>query len=189
MAVLASSVPVALLVAALTFAQTAPEAFDVVATVTPKAGAATGAVTAPMLIQLDRWTPEHDRTAMTDALKYRGYPGFLNALREAPAVGSLEVAGEKFVIRWARSVPSDTGRTITLVTDTPVFFVGGGRKNAKPTAGYEVAVVQLVLDKSGRGTGTMAAAARVKPGGETGVRIDNYAETPLTLTATARAAR
>jgi len=33
----------------------------------------------------------------------------------------------------------------------------------------------------------MAAAARVKPGGETGVRIDNYAETPLQLTASVRA--
>jgi hypothetical protein len=50
-----------------------------------------------------------------------------------------------------------------------------------------VAVLQLTLDTAGRGTGTMAAAARVKSGGDTGVRIDNYAEVPLTLTAVARA--
>ena len=49
--------------------------------------------------------------------------------------------------------------------------------------------MQLKMDGNGRGTGTMAAAARVKPGGDTGVQIDNYAETPLTLTATARAVR
>ena len=30
----------------------------------------------------------------------------------------------------------------------------------------------------------MAAAARVKPGGEAGVRIDNYAEEPLALKVT-----
>jgi len=45
----------------------------------------------------------------------------------------------------------------------------------------------LKLDKGGKGDGTMAAAARVKPGGETGVRIDDYAEKPVTLTATVRA--
>jgi hypothetical protein len=35
----------------------------------------------------------------------------------------------------------------------------------------------------------MAAAARVKPGGETGVRIDDYAETPVKLAATVRGAK
>jgi hypothetical protein len=162
-----------------------PESFDVTASVTPKAGAA-GAVTIPMIVQLDRYTAEYELTKMTDALKYGGYPGFLNALRVAPVVGSIDAAGEAFKIRWARSVPSATGRTVSIVTDTPVFFIGAGRKDAKPTAGYEVAVMQLVLDKNGKGTGTMAAAARVKPGGETGVRIDSYAETPVKLTAAPR---
>jgi hypothetical protein len=186
--VLASSLPAALLAAALAAVpQTppAPEAFDIVASVAAKTGAA-GAVTIPMIVQIDRYTPEHELTKMTDGLKYNGYPGFLKALREAPAVGSIEAAGEKFQIRWVRSVPSATGRTISIVTDTPVFFVGAGKKGAKSTAGYECAVMQLMLDKAGKGTGTMAAAARVKPGGETGVRIDNYAETPMKLTATPR---
>jgi len=93
------------------------------------------------------------------------------------------------VIRWARQVDAAAGRTISIVTDTPVYFVGGGRRGAKPTAGYEVAVALLTLDKSGHGTGTMAAAARVKPGGETGVRIDDYAETPVKLAATVRGAK
>jgi hypothetical protein len=184
--VLSTSLPIAALALVLAAPQAGPEAFDIVATATAKTGAA-GAVTVPMILKIDRYTPEHERTKMTEGLKYRGYPGFLNALREAPAVGSLEAAGQTFVVRWAHWVPSATGRTISIVTDTPVFFVGGGRRGAKSTAGYEVAVLQLVLDKDGKGQGTMAAAARVKPGGETGVRIDNYAETPLKLTATMRA--
>ena len=162
------------------------EVFDIVATVTPT-GSAAGGITVPMVITIDRYTPERARGTMTDALKYRGYPGFLEALRAAPRAGSLEAAGQTFVIRWARQVDAASGRTISIVTDTPVYFVGSGRRGAKPTAGYEVAVAQLTLDKSGRGDGTMAAAARVKPGGETGVRIDNYAETPLSLKAVVRA--
>ena len=73
-----------------------------------------------------------------------------------------------------------------VVTDKAVFFVGGGRANAKPRTGYESALIQLVVDAAGAGSGTMAAAARVKPGGETGVRIDNYAEEPLALTKVTR---
>ena len=73
-----------------------------------------------------------------------------------------------------------------VVTDKAVFFVGGGRANAKPRTGYESALIQLVVDAAGAGSGSMAAAARVKPGGETGVRIDNYAEEPLALTKVTR---
>jgi hypothetical protein len=124
---------------------------------------------------------------MTDALKYSGYPGFLNALREAPIAGSLTIGDQNWDIRWARQLPSGEGRVISIVTDKPVAFVGGGRTDAKPKAGFEVAVAQFTLDRSGHGAGTMAAAARVKPGGETGVRIDDYAEKPVKLTAAVRA--
>jgi hypothetical protein len=110
----------------------------------------------------------------------------VQALREAPKVGTLSMGDQTFAIRWARQVPAGAGRDISIVTDKPVHFIGGGRPGAKSTAGYEVAVVQLTVDASGHGTGTMAAAARVKPRGTTGVQIDDYAETPVKLTAVAR---
>lgn len=163
-----------------------PETFAVTATVTAT-GAAAGSVTVPITIRIDRYTPEFARVAMTDALRYQGgYPGFLRALREAPIAGSLELADQKFTIRWAHQEPTEGGRRISIVTDKPVHFIGSGKANAKPTAGYEVAVVQLTIDKSGKGEGTMAAAARVKPRGTTAVQIDDYAETPVKLTAVVR---
>ena len=190
MSVLSSSLSLVVLALVFSAPQTAgPETFDVVGKLTPKGASAAGAITVPMILQVDRYSPEFERTRMTDGLTHGGYPGFLTALRGVSAVGSLEVAGEKFVIRWAREVPTATGRTLSFVTDTPVFFVGVGRRGAKPTAGYEVAVIQLTVDKAGKGTGTMAAAARVKPGGETGVRIDRYEDQPVALTATLRPAR
>ena len=186
-----SGVPAVLVLALLASPQAGPETFDVIAKAMPKAGAtdASGAITVPITIQIDRYTPEHARTTMTDGLKYNGYPGFLRALRDAPPAGTLTVAGQEFKIRWARQVPNEKGRTISLVTDKPVFFIGMQRKDAPPTAGYEVAVVQLVFDSAGKGTGTMAAAARVKRDGETGVKLDTYADNPLTLTATVRSGR
>ena len=54
--------------------------------------------------------------------------------------------------------------------------------NAPPRAGFEVAVLQLQVDATGRGKGTMAGAARVRPDGEGGVVLDDYADEPIALT-------
>ena len=118
---------------------------------------------------------------MEEALRTGGYPGFLTALRKAPVVGYVEAGAKKFTVRWARVVPDGDGRTISIVTDGPIYFVGGGNPDAKSRAGYDLAVLQLKMDAAGIGEGTMAAAARVKPGGETGVIIDQYADQPIKL--------
>jgi len=163
---------------------TAPETI----TANAQATGSTGAVATRITIQIDRYSPEADRNAVADALKHGGYPGFVAALRKAPVVGTVTVAGQTFDIRWAREQPAGTGRSIVLITDKPVYFVGGGSTTAKPRQGYEVAVLQFRLDDSGLGfDGTMAAAARVKPGGPTGVQIDDYAEKPIELQSVTRA--
>jgi hypothetical protein len=84
-------------------------------------------------------------------------------------------------VRWTRQQPTEKGRTISVVTDAPLFFVGGGNVDAKPREGFEVAVILLNVDSIGLGTGSLAPAARVKPGGPTGVQIDDYAEAPVKL--------
>ena len=136
---------------------------------------------APITIQVDAYTKDADRKVMEEALRAGGYPGFLTALRKAPIVGSVMAGDQKFTVRWAKQVPDGTGRIISIVTDQPIFFVGGGKVGAKPREGFELAVLQLKMDDAGTGEGTMAAAARVKPGGETGVRIDQYADQPIKL--------
>jgi len=153
---------------------TAPETFSATAQI------ASGAA-APIQIHLDRYSPDFDRTRVETALKTGGYLQFVPALRNAPEVGYVELGGQKTLIRWARDVRAEKIRTIVVVTERPVFFIGGGLANPKSRAGYEVAVIQLQVDDSGRGTGTMAAAARVKPGGPTGVQIDDYADERATL--------
>jgi len=156
----------------------APETFSANATVV-KSGAA--AASATIQVHIERYTPDADRTAVETALKTGGYPGFLTALRKAPDVGYVQHGTEKTAIRWARQTDVDKGRRIVVVTDKPIFFVGGGAANAKPRAGYEVAVIEMNVDDVGLGSGRLAAAARVKPGGEAGVQIDDYAEEPVKL--------
>ena len=158
----------------------APEVFSA----TTQIKTASGPITATIQIHVKRYTPDFDRTALEDALQHGGYASFVTALRRAPEVGLVAAGDGQFTIRLAREHKTDKGRTIVVVTDKPVFFVGGARPGAKPRTGYETALIQLQVDNGGVGTGMMAPAARVKPGGETGVRIDNYADEPLALKVT-----
>ena len=81
-------------------------------------------------------------------------------------------------MRWATETPIKNGRTIVVVTDSPVFFIGGGDLDAKPREGYDVGVLRFNFDDAGVGDGTMAPAARVKPGGPTGVDVEDYGQLP-----------
>jgi hypothetical protein len=154
-----------------------PETFTANAQVTGAAGAAA----TTLRIQIDRYTPDFDRKSVEEALKTGGYPKFLTALRQAPVVGSVSMGDQQFAIRYARQQATPKGRTISIVTEKPVYFVGGGSADAKPRAGYEVAVLQFNVDEVGLGSGKMAAAARVRPGGDTGVQIDDYGSEPIDL--------
>jgi hypothetical protein len=182
-------VPIALVVLAapsLVLSQSqrgAPEQFTATAQVSAASGASAAAT---VTIDIQRYTPDAERTAVETALKGGGYPAFLSALRKAPEVGTVGLGTQKWSIRWAREQSSPAGRTIVVVTDQPMFFLGGAKANAKPRAGYEVGLIRLQVDAGGMGKGEMAAAARVKPGGETGVQVDDYADSPITLTGVAR---
>src|SRR4026207_392947 len=154
-----------------------PETFTASAQVLGKDAGASAQVT----IQMGRYTGDADRAPIQEALRVGGFPGFLPALRSAPEVGYVEMNGRKTKVRWARQQPTDKGRTITIVPESPLAFVGGAAVDARPRKGYEVAVIRLDVDQIGLGTGSMAAAARVRPGGPTGVQIDDYAENPLKL--------
>jgi hypothetical protein len=162
----------------------APETFMANINVT---GAQGGAGAASIQIDIRRYTPEADRAAVQAALETGGYPAFLTALRKAPEVGAVLFGDRKWAIRWARERPSGKySRSIVLVTDQPIFFVGGGNPDAKPREGFEVAVIEFEIDNVGLGKGTMAAAARVKAGGESGVRIEDYAAKPMQLVTVTR---
>ena len=145
-----------------------------------------GALASQFVIAITRYSTDKERDVLANALKQGGYPAFLPALRNSPLVGQLTAGTQQFDIRYAYQREAATtatggGRTIVVVTDKPVYFVGGGAVQAKSREGYEVAVAQFEVDEVGLGQGTMAMAARVKPGGPAGVQVDDYAAKPVKL--------
>ena len=148
---------------------------------TPASGTQTMAEPmSPLAITTRKETPE--TTPMIATFKSGGYPALVDALRKAPQVGTVKVGTDTFVVRWAREQRSgENKRTISVVTDKPMLFVGGGNVNAKPREGYELAIIQFDIDDAGVGQGSMAAAAKVKPGGPNGLQVDDYADQPIKL--------
>jgi len=146
-------------------------------------GQATASTT--MRIEVLRYTADRDREAVEKGLKFGGYPGFLAALRQARKAGTVSANGKAWMIRWASAKPTPGGRRIVLVTDQPMYFLGGGATDAKPRAGYEVGVIQMEVDAAGSGTGSVAAAARVKAG-EDGVVVDDYGDSRIEITKVVR---
>jgi hypothetical protein len=155
----------------------APETFSAYAHVE----GAPGAAAAIIQVVIQRYTPAAERTALEDALESGGYPAFVPALRNASEAGYIEHGTSRFTIRYARETQRGAGRRIEVVTDKPVYFLGGGAPEPKPRAGFEVAVLRMDVDGIGLGSGVMAAAARIKAVPEGGVQIEDYAEEPIRL--------
>jgi hypothetical protein len=160
----------------------APETFSANAHVV----AAPGAVAVRIHVVIERYTSEAERTAIERALETGGYPAFLTALRRSSNAGYVEHGTSRFTIRYARETKIDKGRRIDVVTDGPIYFVGGGAPAAKARAGFDVAVLRMEIDDIGFGSGVMAAAACIKPAPEGGVQIDDYAEQPIKLVTVTR---
>jgi hypothetical protein len=162
---------------------TAPESFRANAQAISGSGGAAAALT----FRVDAYTPDADRERLLAALTSGGSPGFVEALKKEKAAGYVQAGDRKVTIRYARMQAAANGkRRVVLVTDAPVYFVGGGALDAAPKEGYDVAVVEFEVDSVGLGSGRIAMAARVKPGGPAGVQIDDYAQEPVKLVTVTR---
>lgn len=165
---------------------TAPESFRVNGQVTDTPGG----VAATMTVQIDKYTPDDQHQAIVNALKAGDNAAFLDVLRKSPVVGAVKMGERSVPIRWARAQAQQNGRRrVAVMTDAPVFFFGAGAVDAKPTAGYDVGVLEFTVDSVGMGKGTMAAAAKVKPGGPTGIQVDDYSGKRIELTTVTRNAK
>lgn len=161
---------------------TAPESFRINGQVTETPGG----VAASMTLQIDKYTPDAQHEAILAALKSGNNAAFLDALRKAPVIGSLKMGERSIAVRWARQQIQGNKRRVAVMTESPVFFFGAGAADAKPTEGYDVGALEFTVDSVGIGNGSMAAAARVRPGGPNGIEIEDYSGKRITLTTVTR---
>ena len=161
----------------------APVDFTAAAEVTTALAKATTTVH----IHIDSYTTERDRNVLVSALRMNGYQNFLPAFKRTPIVGYVQIKDQKWDLRWAAQTTDGGKQVVTAATDKPMFFLGGGDVDPKSRRGYEMAVIRIEFDGTGKGTGVLNAAARVKPNADaTNVVVDDYADAPVTLTSVTR---
>ncbi len=170
--------------AAATSAQGSAEVFTATAAVKTASGAA---ATAPVSITVDRTMPPKEAEALVAAFKSGGAAALRKALTGVPPTGSVKIgSGQATPTRVTIERATGDGRLLTIVTDRPLAFLGAGMPGAKAKEGFDFAVIDLVLDASGSGSGTIAPAAKLKLNGSALV-VEDYATEAVQLTAVKRA--
>jgi hypothetical protein len=140
-------------------AQAGAETFVGTATVKTAGNAS---ATAPLTVTITRKMPQAEVDKLLAVFKSGGAAALHKALEGVAPTGSVQLgAGKPTEARLASERTTDKGRLLTIVTDKPILFLGAGVPGAKPKEGYDFAVVDLEVDASGKGTGTVAPAAKV----------------------------
>ena len=167
-------------------AQTGAETFSATAAVKTTGAGATA--TAPVRIVLDRKMPPAEAEKYAAAFRAGGAAALRKALGGVAPVGTVTLGSTKPApIRIAFERPSAPGRLITIVTDTPLLFVGASLPGAKAKEGYEFGVIDLLVDDKGNGTGTISPAAKVGLNPQGAFVVTDYSLELVKLTGVARA--
>jgi hypothetical protein len=139
----------------------------------------TGAGT--VLISIDRWSTEADRNRLVTTLREKGPDALLDALQDMRPVGRIRTPDSLgYDLRYAQETPAeDGGRRIVIATDRPIGFWEAW---ARPRLiDYPFTVIQMQIDRSGRGKGTMSIATRIRAYDNT-IELEDFASAPVMLT-------
>jgi hypothetical protein len=83
-------------------------------------------------------------------------------------------------LRYAHQEPADEGgRRIVLATDRPINFWEA--RNQPRTIDYPFTFIQMEMDRSGEGKGTLSLMTKVIPRGNDIVILENFASAPVML--------
>jgi hypothetical protein len=124
--------------------------------------ASNAAANAPVTVIVDRKMSQKEADTFLAAFKSGGPAGLRKALVGIAPTGSVQFGqGKPTPTRLTLERPTDKGRLLTIVCDTPILFLGAGLPGAKPKEGYDFAIIDLEVDSKGSGSGTIAPAAKV----------------------------
>ena len=136
---------------------------------------------APVDIVVTRWSTPEERQRLVNAFTGEGQRAAVGELQDMKAVGTIRVnnQGLAYDLRYAREFKNeDGGRRIFLLTDRPIT---AWEAFVQPRySEYPFTLIEMRLDRDGRGSGTITLAARINAS-EDGrfVQIENYASSPI----------
>lgn len=135
---------------------------------------------APVTIRITRWTPEGEHEKLMAILADKGNDALVRALQDVKSVGSIGTPQQlPYDLRYARQEKLESGgRRIILMSDRPME--ARERMTAAVSRDYPITWIELKLDASGRGEGSISLAARLRLLGDI-LGIEDYANQPAKL--------
>jgi hypothetical protein len=154
-----------------------PEKFTAVAIANNNLQSGAGTV----LMSVERWSTDAERDKLVTTLRTKGPRALLDELQNMRPVGRIRTPDSLgYDLRYAQQTRGeDGGRNIVIATDRPISFWEAW---AQPRSiDYPFTIIQMHLDRDGRGTGTMSLATKVLAYGKT-IELENFASAPVMLT-------
>ena len=132
-------------------------------------------------IDVNRWSTPAERATLLESLKKKGAEKLLDELKDMKSVGTIKTPDSlAYDLRFASETPlPEGGRRIVLATDRPIGFWEATRRPR--TIDYPFTVIQMEIDKDGKGKGTLSYATKIIPAGDT-IVLENFDTSPIMLT-------
>ena len=139
------------------------------------------ALTSPVDITVNRWSTDAERDLLLAVFRDKGQDALLAALQKLPVVGGISTPGSlKYDIHFARQrAEAEGGRMIFLMTDR---YIGAWEAANRPrTIDYPFTLIQLALDKDGRGIGKASIATKITQAADGTIELENFSSQPVAL--------
>jgi hypothetical protein len=156
-----------------------PEKFTAFAvdtsTTAPRATATTVDIT------INRWSTDAERDMLLSVFRDKGQDALLSALQKLPVVGGIRTPGSlNYDIHFARQRPeAEGGRMVFLMTDR---YIGVWEAMNRPrTIDYPFTLIQLQLDKDGKGVGKASVATKITQAADGTIELENFSNQPVML--------
>lgn len=156
----------------------ASETITATATVTTRSGVTS---TAPLTVIIDRFSTDSDRDEILAAIKSGGTDAVRNLLLPRGPIGSVIVGTAATSIKYAYERVTPEGRLITVVTATPMAYVGGSVPGAPVKYGLYVGLVMLEVKTAGAGHGELAPATKIRLDAQGAIVTEDYSDDVVQL--------
>ena len=129
-----------------------------------------------------RWSSDAERTALVNVLKEEGNAQMVADMSQLPQVGFIMTQGTlAWALYYARenTLPDGT-KQVVLATNRPISFAGSISPGTAQK--YDLGVVEMHFDKSGKGEGKIIGMGMASIDKSTGkIEVNNYQGQPTRL--------
>lgn len=132
-------------------------------------------------VTINRWSTDAERDQLLSVFREKGQDALLSALQKLPVVGGLNTPGSlRYDIHFARQKPeAEGGRMIFLMTDR--YITAWEAANRPRTIDYPFTLIQLQLDKDGKGVGKASIATKITQEADGTIALENFSSEPVML--------